>query len=478
MAKVKTLFRCTSCGHEQPKWTGQCKCGEWNTMVEVEEAQASSVAIGTKSKAAVTASEPARRARDISADSHKHQPTGIGELDRVLGGGVVGGAAIILAGPPGTGKSSLMSLVSSKFSMDRNVLYVSGEESEEQIVLRHKRTNALGDNLYIVNETDLAKVLWHIDEIKPQFLVIDSLQTIASQEISGGTGSVSQVTEVATVLTRIAKSRGIPTVFVGHFTKDGNVAGPRVVEHLVDVVLAFEGEEDSPLRLLRGIKNRFGSDGEIGCFEHTEDGLVEVPDPSGMLMGSREHSIPGVATSIYLEGRRALPVEIQAIVLESQVPNPRKGTSGLDPVRTLMLHAILQKHSGHSVQLSTKDVYVATAGNIKVRETAVDMATMIAIASDALSLPSRFDAVAIGEVSLSGEIRKVPGINRRLAEAVRLGFKAAYVPAGTRETLPESLRKPDSSGKPPITIVEVENLQKLMTVLRGVKTAIDSGMLE
>lgn len=438
-------------------------------MEAYDDTLTSNIAVGTKSKGTITASVAAQKVRDISVENHKHKSTGIGELDRVLGGGLVAGGVILLAGPPGAGKSSILALVSDKFSKTENVLYVSGEESVQQIKLRHERMNAMGENLYLAAESDLAKVLWQIDEISPKLVIIDSLQTIASGDFEGRAGSMSQVTEVATILTRMAKERGIPMVFVGHYTKDGNVAGPRVVEHLVDVVLSFEGEEDSPLRLLRGVKNRFGPADEIGCFEHTETGLDEVPDPSGMLLGARDHSIPGVATSIYLEGKRALPVEIQAVVLESPLPNPRKGTSGLDPVRTLMLQAILQKHSGHSIRLADKDVYVSTAGGIKVRETAVDLATMMAIASDALNLPSRFDAVCIGEVSLSGEIRKVPGMGRRITEAARLGFNVAFVPKGTREVLPPSLKGEK------IAIIEIKDLKHMVSALKGIEAAIELG---
>lgn len=477
MAAKRDAYKCTNCGKVYPKWQGQCTgCKEWSTVEEnTSSSSGSSLTIGTKSKSGPTTSKPAQRAKDIDLQSEgkAHKPTGIGELDRVLGGGIVDGAAILLAGPPGVGKSSILATVSSTLSNKENVLYVSGEESIEQITLRHKRMNALGDKLFIAAEADLSKVLWHIDEIEPKLIIVDSLQTIASPDIDGRSGSVSQVTEVGTILTRIAKERNIPVVFVGHYTKDGNVAGPRVVEHLVDVVLAFEGEEDSPLRILRGIKNRFGPADEIGCFEHTEDGLDEVPDPSGMLLGSRTHSIPGVATSIYLEGKRALPVEVQAIVLESQLQNPKKGTAGLDPVRTMMLHAIIQKHSNHSIRLSDKDVYVSTTGGIRVKETAIDLATVVAIASDALSLSSRFDQVCIGEVTLSGEIRRVPGMTRRLSEAQRLGFNAALVPKGTREKLPSSLTRPDS----PLKIIEIKDIGHMVNSLRGVQASIENGNL-
>jgi DNA repair protein RadA/Sms len=458
-------YVCTACDHPAPKELGKCpNCGEWGTIQEVVQ-QTSSSTVGVKSKGTITTSNPAQLVKDISAESHKHKPTGIAEFDRVLGGGLIAGGVILLAGSPGVGKSSLLAIVAHHLSQKDNVLYVSGEESIQQIKIRHERMNAMGENLYLASESDLAKVLWQIDEVQPKLLIVDSLQTIASGDMEGRAGSVSQVVEVATILTRLGKERGIPVIFVGHFTKDGNVAGPRVVEHLVDVVLAFEGEEDSPLRLLRGIKNRFGAADEIGCFEHTETGLEEVPDPSGLLLGSHDVDISGVATSIFLEGKRALPVEIQALVTGSVLPNPRKVTSGLDAPRTTMLQAVLQKHGGGEMRLADKDIYVSTIGGMKIKEPSVDLATVIALASAQLNLVSRADAVAIGEVTLSGEVRRSPGINRRLAEAVRLGFKAALVPVGTKANLPKSIIE---SG---MTIIEIKNVHHAVASVKGYSLA-------
>lgn len=461
MAAPRKQFVCSNCQATSPKWLGKCSdCGQWNTYEE-KTTGSSVAAVGTKSKGTVTASNPAQLVKDISAESHKHKPTGIGEFDRVLGGGLIAGGVVLLAGSPGVGKSSLLAIVAHHLSQKSNVLYVSGEESIQQIKIRHERMNAMGEHLYLASESDLAKVLWQIDEVNPKLLIVDSLQTIASGDMDGRAGSVSQVVEVATILTRLAKERGIPVIFVGHFTKDGNVAGPRVVEHLVDVVLAFEGEEDSPLRLLRGIKNRFGASDEIGCFEHTETGLEEVPDPSGLLLGSHDTDISGVSTSIFLEGKRALPVEIQALVTPSVLPNPRKVTSGLDAPRTTMLQAVLQKHGGGEMRLADKDIYVSTIGGMRIKEPAVDLATVIAVASAQLNLVSRSDAVAMGEVTLSGEVRRSPGINRRLAEAVRLGFKAALVPVGTKENLPKSIKE---SG---MIIIEIKNVAHAVSSVRA-----------
>lgn len=466
MAAAKKQFACSKCGEVTNKWMGKCpKCSEWDTLQEVEVA--STKQVGVKSKGGTTMSKPAQRVKDINAETFKHRPTGIGEFDRVLGGGIVSGAAILLAGPPGVGKSSILATVAHQISKTDNVLYVSGEETVQQIKIRHERMNAMGENLYLAGESDLAKVLWQIDEVKPKLMIIDSMQTIASGDIDGRAGAVSQVVEVATILTRIAKERNIPVIFVGHYTKDGNVAGPRVVEHLVDVVLAFEGEDDSPLRLLRGIKNRFGPADEIGCFEHTETGLEEVPDPSGLLLGSREGDISGIATSIYLEGKRAMPVEVQALVMPSALPNPRKVTSGLDAPRTMMLSAVLQKHGGGGMSLADKDVYVSTVSGMRIKETAVDLATIVALTSSQLNVVSRSDAVCIGEVTLSGEIRRAPGTNRRLAEAVRLGFTTALVPVGTKANVPESIKK---SG---ITLIEIKNVSHAVAAVKGYAIAAD-----
>lgn len=349
-----------------------------------------------------------------------------------------------------THNSSILSHVASIMSMKSKVLYVSGEESINQIKLRAERTKTVGDNFFLASENDLSKAMWHIDEIKPDLIIVDSMQTIASPDIDGRAGSPSQVTEVATMFTRICKERGVPLIMVGHFTKDGNVAGPRTVEHLVDVVLSFEGEDDSPLRFLRAIKNRFGAADEIGCFEHTEEGLEEVPDPSGLLLGDRVNAIAGVCSSIFLEGKRPLPVEIQALVAPTFLPNPRRVTSGLDGPRTLMIQAVVDKRGG--VKIADKDVYVSTIAGTKIKEPAVDLATVIAIVSSARDKTIDPKVVAIGEVTLSGEVRKVPGMIRRLQEAIRLGFNFAFVPPGTIAALPASFPRKD------IVLVERANV--------------------
>lgn len=429
-----------------PKWQGQCpKCKEWNTITEVDIAPGSkggsSRSIGMKSSgASSTPTIAAARVRDISTSSHSHLPTGVGEFDRVLGGGLVPGGVILLAGDPGVGKSTLLLEVAGKAAQNgRTTLIISGEESREQIALRAQRVNALSDNLLIASEIDLSKVLGHIDQVKPDFVIIDSIQTIASPEIDSRVGDRSQVNEVASILTRVAKEHGIPIIMIGHVTKDGNIAGPRTVEHLVDVVLYFEGDPDSSLRLLRGIKNRYGPSDEIGCFEHSESGILEVPDPSGLLLGRRDEAISGVVTAISIEGRRPLPIEIQALVAGSQLPVPRRAVSGLDMPRTTMVQAVVERHGG--VRLSDKDVFVSTIGGMRTREPSVDLATALALASAAKDYIIPLGLVAVGEVTLSGEIRRVPGVVRRLSEAYRLGFKEAIVPQGSEvERAPAGMR--------------------------------------
>jgi DNA repair protein RadA/Sms len=468
-ARPKSTFICSDCSSTYPKWMGKCtECGAFGTVEEKAIETTAPSIVGVKSKGTSTMSNPALRMQDISAESHKHKSTGIGEFDRVLGGGLVKGGVILLAGEPGVGKSSLLAIVAHHISTGGNVLYVSGEESVQQIKIRHQRMKAEGENLFLASENDLSKVIWQIDEVKPELIIVDSVQTIASPDIDGRAGSPSQVTEVATILTRIAKERGIPLIFVGHFTKAGDVAGPRVVEHLVDVVLSFEGESDSPLRLLRGIKNRFGPADEIGCFEHTEEGLEEVADPSGLLLSSRSEPVMGVATSIFLEGKRALPIEVQALVTASVLPNPRKVTSGLDSPKTIQIQAVMEKHGG--LRLSDKDVYVSTIGGMKVKETSIDLATVIALASAQLSLISRNDAVAIGEVALSGEIRRTPGINRKLAEALRLGFSVAFVPVGTKAALTPSLASSS------LKVIELKNVEHAIGAVRGFAMAHEMGI--
>lgn len=460
MAKSTTEFVCSNCGHIEPRWAGKCpSCQEWSTLEERTKSDASKPQVGVKSSGAV--SRPTRRAQTVSQITTKkfsRLSSGIGEFDRVLGGGLVPGSVILLAGEPGIGKSTILAMVSQSIaSSGMKTLYVSGEESVEQIAMRSKRVGADSDNLFIASEVDLAVVLGHIDEQQPEFLIVDSIQTIASSEIASRMGSVGQVNEVTTVLQRKAKELGIPAIFIGHVTKSGEIAGPRTVEHLVDVILHFEGDKDSSLRMLRGVKNRYGAADEVGCFEHTEEGIVEVPDPSGMLLGRRDEPMSGVSTSVIVEGKRPLPIEIQALVAPSPLPVPRKVISGIDGPRGNQLQAVTERHG--RITLFNKDLYIATIGGIRTRETAVDLATIVAIISAAEDIPTPPKQVVIGEVTLTGEVRKVPGIGRRLAEAYRLGFTQAVVPSGSREEASKIV--------PKMNIIEVGNVGHVVQLVKA-----------
>jgi DNA repair protein RadA/Sms len=381
---------------------------------------------------------PAVPIAQVPAEAAATWATGVDELDRVLGGGIVGGAVVLLAGEPGTGKSTLLLDVASRAaSHGRTVLYVTGEESAAQVRLRAERIGALRPRLLLAAEQDLATVLGHVEQVGPDLLVVDSVQTIASEAVEGTPGNVAQVREVAASLIRVAKARGMATVLVGHVTKDGSIAGPRVLEHLVDVVCQFEGERHSRLRLLRAVKNRYGATDEVGCFDLSDTGIVGLPDPSGLFLTRREVPVAGTAVTVALEGRRPLVAEVQALVATSALSNPRRATSGLEASRVAMALAVLDRRVGLGV--AQKDVYVATVGGVRLGEPAADLAVALAVASSSFDTPLVAGLVAIGEVGLAGEVRRVSGVGRRLAEAARLGFTRAVVPAGTDDSAPEGM---------------------------------------
>lgn len=429
MAKAaKTTFRCTECGWSTLKWVGRCgECQAWGT---VEEA-------GAPAPAAVAPAPVTSRARpitEISVESAEAVPTGVDELDRVLGGGAVPGGVVLLAGEPGVGKSTLLLEVAAMRAAEGPVLYVTGEESAGQVRLRAERLDALSDKLYLAAETSIASLVSHVDAVAPQLLIVDSVQTMVSPDVSGVPGGVTQVRQVAGALIQIAKERGIATVLVGHVTKDGSIAGPRLLEHLVDVVLHFEGERHSQLRLLRAVKNRYGPTDEIGCFELTESGIVGLPDPSGLFLIERTDPVPGTCVTVTLEGRRPLITEVQALVAASPLPAPRRATSGLDTSRVNMILAVLEKRTG--MRLANMDVYASTVGGVKLTEPAVDLALAMAAASSNNDVALPVDFVAIGEVGLAGDVRTVSGIRRRVAEAQRLGFTEAIVPRNFGDPVP------------------------------------------
>ncbi|MGH3940802.1 MAG: DNA repair protein RadA [Pseudonocardiaceae bacterium] len=452
--KARPTHRCTECGHEVAKWVGRCpECQAWGSVAAARP---------VTRVAPSTPSTPARPISQIDLESAQATATGVPELDRVLGGGLVPGAVVLLAGEPGVGKSTLLLEVAHRCATEgRRALYVTGEESAGQVRLRAERTGALHDELFLAAESDLAAVLGHVDAIEPGLLIVDSVQTMSCADAEGGPGGVSQVRAVASVLITTAKEHGLPVVLVGHVTKDGTVAGPRVLEHLVDVVLQFEGDRHSTLRMVRGIKNRFGPADEVGCFELTDAGITGLADPSGLFLTHRDMAVPGTAVTVVVEGKRPLLGEVQALVAESALANPRRAVSGLDSSRVAMILAVTERRGG--VRLAGSDVYTATVGGMRVLEPAADLAIALAVASAAGDLLLPPHTVAIGEVGLAGEVRHVTGLHRRLGEAARLGFQHALVP-------PESALRgtPGGATAPPagIRLHEVADLAAALYWLR------------
>lgn len=421
---VRPAYVCADCGWTTSKWAGRCgECQAWGTVdvsapVRTGRTQAAPVAI------------PAVPISQVKIEPARSVGSGIGELDRVLGGGVVPGAVLLLAGEPGVGKSTLLLEVAAKWARaGRRTLYVSGEESAAQVRLRAERTGAVDDNLYLAADTDLGALLTHIDAVKPSLLIVDSVQTIGSANIDGVPGGVTQVREVASAVIQRAKRDNIAALLVGHVTKDGSVAGPRVLEHLVDVVLQFEGDRNTRLRLLRAVKNRFGPVDEIGCFDLVDDGIVEVPDPTGLFVSRHEQPVAGTCVTVTMEGRRPLLAEVQALSVTSSTPSPRRTSSGLDSARVAMILAVLTKH--FRINLGQLDVYTASVGGARLVEPSVDLAVAIATLSAVTERVVPSDLVAIGEVGLAGEVRKVSNLAARLREAERIGFRRAVVPAGS-----------------------------------------------
>ncbi|MGC4961574.1 DNA repair protein RadA [Gordonia sp. DT218] len=436
MAKPKSSFRCSACGHSVAKWVGRCPdCGEWGTVDEA------ATTIGGRGNAVggVTPTSPARPITEIDANASVAIPTGIEELDRVLGRGVVPGSVILLAGEPGVGKSTLLlETVKHWAHRGQKALYLTGEESAGQVRMRAERTDAVHENVYLAAESDLATILGHVDEVNPSLVVVDSVQTVVATGTDGVTGGVTQIRAVTTALVSMAKNRGIAVVLVGHVTKDGAVAGPRSLEHLVDVVLSFEGDKHSSLRMVRGIKNRFGAADEVGCFEQRDDGIHQVPDPSGIFLHQRDADVTGSTTMVTMDGKRALVGEIQALANKSTMATPRRAVSGLDSARVAMVLAVLQARLG--APLNDQEVYLATVGGMRVTEPAADLAIALSVSSVLDNTPIPHTTVAIGEVGLAGEVRRVSAVARRVTEARRLGFRHAIIPAGTDENLPSGIR--------------------------------------
>ena len=428
-APARDPFRCTECGWSTTKWVG--RCGECQAWGSVEESGGLTPRKITLLPGAVAA--PATPIGEINLAAAQSRSSGVAELDRTLGGGLVLGGVLLLAGEPGVGKSTLLLTVAAESARNGlTSLYLTGEESAAQVRLRAERLKAIDPSLWLAAETDLAALISHVDRVQPDLLIIDSIQTIASSALDSSPGSITQVREVANTAIRIAKERGITVILVGHVTKDGSIAGPRLLEHLVDVVLNFEGDRHSRLRLIRAVKNRFGATDEVGCFDLHDGGITGVADPTGLFTTRHAEPVPGTCLTVALEGRRALVAEIQALVgaeKDRDYGNARRVTSGLDSSRCAMTLAVLELRAG--VNLAGRDVYVATVGGMKLVEPSVDLALALAVASAAVNLALPPDLIAIGEVGLAGEIRRVNGLQQRAQEAHRLGFKKAILPAGS-----------------------------------------------
>lgn len=422
MARSRTVHRCTSCGAGSPKWSGRCPtCGDWNTLVE--EAAATT----TSAPSLTPASEPLP-ITELSAGGGGPVPTGLEEVDRVLGGGLVPGSVTLFGGEPGVGKSTLvLQLLARRAASGAKVLYVTGEESAEQVRLRAERLGALEPSLLLVAETTLPSVLAHMATVQPELCVVDSVQTLHDPELGAAPGSVTQVRECAHQLVQAAKASGTSLVLVGHVTKDGQLSGPRVLEHVVDTVLSMEGDRHHAVRVLRTQKHRFGSTEEAGLFHHTGSGLEPVPDPSAMFLSDRGAGGEGSVVTATIEGQRPLLVEVQSLVVASSLAQPRRSVQGLDSGRVALLLAVLEKRLG--LPLGKLDVYAMTSGGVRLREPGADLAVCAAVASSLAGRPLRMDTIVCGEVGLGGELRQVGRFDRRLSEAARMGFKRAVVPA-------------------------------------------------
>lgn len=426
---AKSIHICSNCKHEQIQWTATCpNCDEVGTLEKGQAGSSASAAVALKPAASnrmnkATTNNAPVRIRDVKKHHNGDRlKTNIGELDRVLGGGIVSGSVVLLAGAPGAGKSTLLgALTQTVAEQGKTVLYISGEENETQIASRHERINATHDNILILSESNTDNAENAIISIKPDLIIVDSIQTLLSPNSDSRIGSPSQVTEVANLFTNIAKKMNIPTIMIGHLTKSDSIAGPRVVEHLVDVVLYLEASADSTLRMLRGIKNRFGSTDEVGLFEHADKGLMEISDPSEFFTSEHSDDVSGYATTIMVEGMRAVPVEVQGLCTPSPLPNPRKISHGLDHARCIMVQAILEKHAG--LKIGDKDVYLSTTGGIVIKDSSIDMAIAAALISSFYDVPPQKNTVYLGEISLTGEVRAARFNDRRKREAQRLGFK-------------------------------------------------------
>lgn len=448
--KAKTIFVCNECGYESAKWMGKCPaCNSWNTFFE--EKLSTKVESGKREKKIQEAPKPLN---SFVGQDAQRTSTGYAELDRVLGGGLVKGSLVLVGGEPGIGKSTLILQLCDKVKGEGKVLYVSGEESAEQIKLRADRLNIKNDDILFLGETDIDIIDQNIEELNPKLVIIDSMQTMYSEDISSAPGSVSQVREITSRIMKICKSRKIITIIIGHVTKDGNIAGPRVLEHMVDTVLYIEGERYFSYRMIRGVKNRFGSTNEVGMFEMQEKGMVEITNPSSILISEREDNPSGSVVVATVEGTRPLLVELQALVTQSVFGLPRRTANGIDYNRLTLLVAVMEKKAGF--MLGNQDVYLNVVGGLKVNEPALDLGIILATASSFKNVSIPKGVIALGEVGLTGEVRTINMMEKRLKEAERLGFKKCIIPENNKKLLKESYK---------LDIIGVKNINEAMKAI-------------
>ena len=450
--RQKTVFCCSECGNETVKWSGRCTaCGAWDSLVEVK--------LDAKSKGSTkraTSKKTPKLISELDTEVELRFSTGIGELDRVLGGGAVKGSLVLVGGAPGIGKSTLLLQLCGLVEGEMKILYVTGEESERQLKMRAQRLGVDNGQIYVLAETGLTEVLEAADELEPDIMIVDSIQTMFDPEVSSAPGSVSQVRECTMSIMRMTKEKGFTTFVVGHINKEGNIAGPKVLEHMVDCVLYFEGERSTSFRILRAGKNRFGSTNEIGVFEMVDTGLKELQNPSEILLSGRPDNAPGTCVTCVIEGSRPILAEIQALVAPATYNAGRRSTNGIDYNRATLLLAVLEKRGGMAV--SGCDAYINVIGGLELDEPAADLATMLAIASSFRDLPLGRDLAAVGEVGLSGEIRSVNSLNMRLSEIARLGFKRCVIPAHIKD----DIKKPDG-----LEIISVKNIREAIKATLG-----------
>lgn len=450
--RQKTVFCCSECGNETVKWSGRCTaCGAWDSLVEVK--------LDAKSKGSTkraTSKKTPKLISELDTEAELRFSTGIGELDRVLGGGAVKGSLVLVGGAPGIGKSTLLLQLCGLVEGEMKILYVTGEESERQLKMRAQRLGVDNGQIYVLAETGLTEVLEAADELEPDIMIVDSIQTMFDSEVSSAPGSVSQVRECTMSIMRMTKDKSFTTFVVGHINKEGNIAGPKVLEHMVDCVLYFEGERSTSFRILRAGKNRFGSTNEIGVFEMVDTGLKGLQNPSEILLSGRPDNAPGTCVTCVIEGSRPILAEIQALVAPATYNAGRRSTNGIDYNRATLLLAVLEKRGGMAV--SGCDAYINVIGGLELDEPAADLATMLAIASSFRDLPLGRDLAAVGEVGLSGEIRSVNSLNMRLSEIARLGFKRCVIPAHIKD----DIKKPDG-----LEIISVKNIREAIKATLG-----------